>query len=206
MVVGLMDPDYQTIRNQNPNLLACMIIFMMFVAILLLNLLIAQLTCAYQHIFEDMVGYARLHRASLIVKSVGTCPHKKWTAFIEHLRLDSKLEFETGDTGPSPGIQVYEASNACTSIDMLDKVQRYGGSTDPKKPWPEDSDLLNQSIDDRLETMEGSMKNVFRKLCKQGGGGGGKGRSDGSDLREGEDSQGSDGDIHEAASNASNDE
>ena len=41
---------------------------MLIVSIILVNLLVAQLNQAYQHVYTDMQGYARLNRASVIVR------------------------------------------------------------------------------------------------------------------------------------------
>merc|ERR1719399_1482393 len=111
MVIGIYQPDYGQLLAQDPSLLGAIIVFMAVVAILLLNLLIAQLTQSYTTIFKDMVGYALLNRASLIVRSLDSCPKKKWDDFVESLHFDRKLDFIDGDIGPASGIQVYEPSN-----------------------------------------------------------------------------------------------
>eukprot|EP00438_Fugacium_kawagutii_P023888 Skav233802 [mRNA] locus=scaffold780:551763:559938:- [translate_table: standard] len=47
----------------------------------------------------DVLGFARLNRASLVVDAMASCPKSKWKSFISDLRLDEKREFDEGDLG-----------------------------------------------------------------------------------------------------------
>ena len=87
--------------------------------------------------------------------------NKSWTRFLESLHFDERLapwlqikakndsisvtcirawrlsqEFNEGDVGVAGGIQVLEpASQHPTSVES---IRRYGGSTAPTMPWPEE--------------------------------------------------------------------
>ena len=65
------------------------IIFTILVAVVLLNLLVAQLNMAYQLAHSDMEGYARLTRASIIVTTVEQVSRKRWRKFLQTLNWTS---------------------------------------------------------------------------------------------------------------------
>jgi len=92
--------------------LACVSVFIIIVLIFLLNLLIAQLNCAYQECYQDMLGFARLNRCKIVVESMGAVAHGRWDKFVAALHLDQRLEFNDGDIGLSGGIQTRELANA----------------------------------------------------------------------------------------------
>merc|ERR1719171_489679 len=142
-------------------------------AIFFLNMLIAQLSCAYSSVYEDMVGYARLERATTIVEIMPSVPRKRWQTFIESLRLNKRLEFNQGDIGVNGGIQMREAANVNpTNIDM---IRRFGGSTSPEIQWPEDE--ADGDGDDRFERMEKLIQKTLQRVTKSTGAG--KGRKGG---------------------------
>ena len=63
------------------------VVFMILVAVVLLNLLIAQLNMAYKLAHADMEGYARLTRAGIIVTTVEQVSRKRWRKFLERLDI-----------------------------------------------------------------------------------------------------------------------
>lgn len=63
------------------------IIFTILVAIVLLNLLVAQLNMAYKLAHSDMEGYARLTRAGIIVTTVEQVSRKRWRNFLQRLGM-----------------------------------------------------------------------------------------------------------------------
>jgi len=145
---------------EEPVVFACVGIFIVTTIFFLLNLLVAQLTCAYDAIFADMVGYARLGRIGIIVETMPKIPSSKWEAFIASLGLDKPCEFGSGDKGVSGAIQVYEPASAHTiNVDM---ISRFGGSTSVSEPWPADDE---EDDNDRFERLE---KIILRSL-KRGG-------------------------------------
>merc|ERR1719376_1306152 len=115
-----------------------------------------------------MVGYARLNRGSVIVTTVEALSAKRWARFLSGLRLDERMEFNEGDIGLAGGIQVTEPSNA--NPITVDMIRRFGGSTSPAMPWPEEEGL-GDSEDDKFERLE---KVILRATKKMGGGDGSK--------------------------------
>ena len=111
-------------------------VFVAVVSIFLLNLLIAQLNQSYHDVFEDMQGFARLNRAGVIAVTLEQVPRKNWIRFREGLQFEERLEFNEGDMGLAGGIQVLEPANANPLTE--DTIRRYGGSTAPTMPWPQE--------------------------------------------------------------------
>merc|ERR1719502_1901897 len=115
-----------------------------------------------------MVGYARLNRGNIIVTTIESVAAHRWKRFIDNLKFEERLEFNEGDIGLAGGIQVTEPSNANpTTVDM---IRRFGGSTSPAMPWPEEEGLGNDE-DDKFERLE---KVILRATKKMGGGDGSK--------------------------------
>jgi hypothetical protein len=119
----------------------------------LLNMLIAQLSCAYDAVYADMVGFARLDRIRIIVGTVPNVSHKRWMHFLNALKFKDKLDFNDGDVGLAGGIQTIEPASAHpTAVDM---IMRYGGSTSSSMPWPADASLEDEENDNnKFERME----------------------------------------------------
>merc|ERR1719265_832905 len=94
----MMPRDYRELQY-DPPLLFAVFLFVTASVILLLNLLIAQLNCSYEFIYQDMVGFARLNQAQVIVESLQTCSAVRWERFVRSLKLDQRVEFNEGDKG-----------------------------------------------------------------------------------------------------------
>mmetsp|Transcript_73683 Transcript_73683/g.134860 ORF Transcript_73683/g.134860 Transcript_73683/m.134860 type:complete len:1147 (-) Transcript_73683:47-3487(-) len=173
-VVGTFSSKAYEELEEEPIVLAAVFVFLIVTIILLLNLLIAQLSCAYSAVYEDMVGYARLERAEIIVEIMPSVPMSRWSKFTDSLRLNRKLEFNEGDTGPSGGIQVKEPASANpTTVDM---IQRFGGSTSPEMPWTGDQDGDGDE-DDRFTRIEKLLEKTLKRINdSHGGRKGGAGR------------------------------
>lgn len=133
--VGIYEGDYREMLHQ-PALLAAVFMFITVSAILLINLLIAQLNCSYDYVYGDMVGFARLARGRLIVDSMVACPPTRFVKFVASLRFDQLLEFDEGDVGLGGGIQIKEPANQNPTSD--DIIQRFGGTSSPDMQWPEE--------------------------------------------------------------------
>merc|ERR1719491_120718 len=54
--------------TRNTALFATVVVYVITTIVFLLNLLIAQLNCAYQSTYEDMLGFARLNRGKILVE------------------------------------------------------------------------------------------------------------------------------------------
>merc|ERR1712048_526098 len=176
MVLRMFKAETYIDMEEEPIILAGICVFLIVAVVFLLNMLVAQLTCAYDAVYSDMVGYARLKRIKIIVESMPQVSEKRWQGFIESLKLEQRIEFNEGDIGLSGGIQVLEPASAHpTTVDM---IKRFGGSTSPSIAWPEEEN--NDDDADKFERLETLVKRTAERLNKTGGGGrkkGGKGSS-----------------------------
>eukprot|EP00930_Biecheleria_cincta_P030927 TRINITY_DN2143_c0_g1_i2.p1 TRINITY_DN2143_c0_g1~~TRINITY_DN2143_c0_g1_i2.p1 ORF type:complete len:659 (+),score=109.21 TRINITY_DN2143_c0_g1_i2:158-1978(+) len=160
--------------------------FAILIAVFLINLLIAQLNGAYQVVFADLVGFARLNRAGIIVTTLEQVSDKQWSRFLQAQKFEERLEFNEGDIGLPGGLQVTEPSNANPTT--VDTILRFGGSTSPTMPWPQEENLDGGDDDkfDRLEKLivratknmgasKGSKKGGSSSAGASGSGGGSAG-------------------------------
>jgi len=164
VTLGFYEGDWRQLQEEPPLLLA-IFIFVMCSSVLLLNLLIAQLNLSYEYVAQDMLGFARLHRASLIVEQMAACTKEKWEKTKESLKLDQPIEFDEGDLGISGGIPVPELAslNRCTRESII----RYGGSTSPEAPWPEDKTHSANELS-QLDRIEVAMLKTLKHISKEG--------------------------------------
>merc|ERR1719263_293904 len=154
--------------------LVCVFVFKVAVIVFLLNMLVAQLTCAYEAVYSDMIGYARLERIEVIVGVMPVVSQKRWTGFLESLKLDSKVEFNAGDVGVTGGIQILEPANLNpTTVDM---IKRFGGSTSVEMQWPVEQEGQGDEAD-RFERLENLIQKTLKRITKGGSGGGRRGGS-----------------------------
>merc|ERR1719482_2375008 len=177
MVLRMYSSDKYERAADNVFIMLCVLVLLILCLIFLLNLLAAQLSCAYQAIYDDMVGFARLNRMKIIVETIATVKPARWKAFVQMLKFHRKLEFNEGDIGLPGGIATTEAS----SLNPLtvDMIRRFGGNTNPANPWPDDDD--DQA--DRFEMLE--------KLCTKALQSGGRGDDGGGAVDEGDQTGGS---------------
>merc|ERR1740130_1690597 len=165
--------------ESDPLLLVVVFVFLVTIVVFLLNMLVAQLTCAYEAVYVDMVGYARLERVSIIVGVMPAVGSRRWNTFLDGLKLDQKTEFNAGDIGVTGGLQVLEPSNANpTTVNM---IKRFGGSTAVEMQWPADDEGEGDEAD-KFERLEGMIQKTLKRLAKGGKGKSGTGRS-GSDEK-----------------------
>jgi len=145
--------------TSNTALFTTVTVYVITTLVFLLNLLIAQLNCAYQSTYEDMLGYARLNRGKILVETMPSVPHKRWEKFVANLGLDDPVEFGEGDMGVSGGIQLLEPANA--NVTIFDMIKRFGGSTSPAAQWPEDVD---NDEDDRFDRVERLIEKAMKRM------------------------------------------
>jgi len=165
--------------EKDPMALVCVSIFLIVASVFLMNMLIAQLTCAYESVYVDMVGYARLERIEIIVSMMPVVTEKTWSKFLDSLRLDSKIEYNAGDVGVAGGIQTLEPASANpTTVDM---IRRFGGSTSVEMQWPIE-DEGDGDENDRFDRMEKLIQKTLKRVSKGAGSGkkGAKGSKGGS--------------------------
>eukprot|EP00929_Paragymnodinium_shiwhaense_P055737 TRINITY_DN2790_c2_g2_i1.p1 TRINITY_DN2790_c2_g2~~TRINITY_DN2790_c2_g2_i1.p1 ORF type:complete len:1147 (-),score=315.94 TRINITY_DN2790_c2_g2_i1:353-3709(-) len=163
MVVNIYSAQGWKDLHDEPVQVAGAYAFMIITVIFLLNLLIAQLSGAYDAIYADMVGFARLKRLRIIIESMPQVSPKTWTRFKDTLSLESPIEFNEGDVGVAGGIQVQEA--ASLNPTTIDSIRRFGGSTSPSVQWPEEE--TGDDDTDRFERIENLIKKMNEELMKK---------------------------------------
>ncbi|CAE8630695.1 unnamed protein product [Polarella glacialis] len=166
---GLYQGDYRDME-EDPVLLICVFLFVTMAVILLLNLLIAQLNRTYEYIYKDMLGFARLNRAQLIVDAMESCPRARWQQFMASLKFEDRREFDEGDLGLPGCLQTFEPSG--THRQVTDMIKRYGGFTSPDLPWPAGDNLRNVDSDprdteSRLEHLEKVLGMISKRMKKK---------------------------------------
>ncbi|CAE8622846.1 unnamed protein product [Polarella glacialis] len=162
LTLGMYPTEHFAEMQETPIVLIVVSVYTILAIIFLLNLLVAQLNGAYQAVYADMVGYARLNRGTIIVETIPVISSKRWGRWLATLRLDERMEFNEGDVGLAGGVQVLEPANANpTNIDM---IARFGGSTSPAMQWPEEAGGDDES--DKFERLE---KVILRATKKMGG-------------------------------------
>jgi len=157
IAVRLYQGDFRDMTS-DPLLLTTVMVCTTFSAVLLLNLLVAQLNLSYEYIYRDMQGFARLNRASLICDAMNLCSKGRWTKFKESMHLDKKLEFDEGDVGLAGGVQVLEPASAHRTSE--EQIIRFGGTTSPQAPWPAIAHA--GGFDDRLQRLERMLKKAVK--------------------------------------------
>merc|ERR1740130_1234133 len=168
--------------ESDPLVLICVFLFLVTVSVFLLNMLVAQLTCAYEAVYIDMVGYARLERIEVIVGIMRVISERRWQTFLDTLKLDQKTEFNAGDVGVTGGLQIYEPAKANPTTQ--DMIKRYGGSTSVEMQWPVETDGAGDDEADRFDRLEGLIQKTLKRITKSGSGGKG-GTNSGSGSRSG---------------------
>eukprot|EP00929_Paragymnodinium_shiwhaense_P097823 TRINITY_DN5941_c0_g4_i1.p1 TRINITY_DN5941_c0_g4~~TRINITY_DN5941_c0_g4_i1.p1 ORF type:complete len:680 (-),score=136.68 TRINITY_DN5941_c0_g4_i1:277-2316(-) len=163
MLLGVYDTlDYEVL-SQEPVVRCGVYVYLVVAIIFLLNLLVAQLTCSYDSVYSDMVGYARLKRSRIIVETMPTVSVSRWTAFKDYLAVDSAIEFNEGDVGIPGGIQVEEPASAYPTT--VDTIKRVGGTTSPLAQWPEE---VGEGTDHGFGKMELMIKRALDSLQQKG--------------------------------------
>merc|ERR1711939_1034553 len=169
----MYDGAHFEMYETDPLVLICVFVFLVTVIVFLLNMLVAQLTCAYEAVYSDMIGYARLERIEIIVGIMPVVSQKRWQGFLESLRLDTKCEFNAGDIGVTGGMQILEPANSNPTTQ--DMIKRFGGSTSVEMQWPAEQEGTGDE-QDRFDRLENLIQKTLKRITK-GTGGRGKGGS-----------------------------
>merc|ERR1740139_640844 len=154
--------------SEFPALIVVAFFYVIVSVVFLLNLLIAQLNCAYQSTYQDMLGYARLNRGKIVTDTMASVPLWRWQRFMASLKLNERVEFGEGDLGLAGGIQIWEP--AALNITTVDMIRRFGGSTSTSAQWPEEA---GDDEDDQLDRIE----KLIEKAIKRMGSGSSKGKN-----------------------------
>lgn len=164
VILKISQDDYRPM-GVDPFLLTAIFMFILATGVVLLNLLIAQITNTYMFINQDMIGFARMNRAGVIVETLGMCDEAVWASFVESLKLDQPLEFNQGDVGLSGGIQILEpATMHATSEDTIIRV---GGSCALDIPWPEEA-VAGEDDNTKYDRLEKQLSKVLRRVVRMG--------------------------------------
>eukprot|EP00441_Pelagodinium_beii_P020751 CAMPEP_0197657622 /NCGR_PEP_ID=MMETSP1338-20131121/44744_1 /TAXON_ID=43686 ORGANISM="Pelagodinium beii, Strain RCC1491" /NCGR_SAMPLE_ID=MMETSP1338 /ASSEMBLY_ACC=CAM_ASM_000754 /LENGTH=1138 /DNA_ID=CAMNT_0043234037 /DNA_START=86 /DNA_END=3499 /DNA_ORIENTATION=+ len=167
IALGMFPTEQFESMQEEPTMLMAVSLFIIISLVFLLNLLVAQLNGAYQAIYDDMFGYARLTRGRVIVTTIRAIGAKRWKRFLQSLKLDEPMEFNEGDIGLAGGIQETEPSNANpTTVDM---IKRFGGSTSPALQWPEEEGAADDD-DDKFDRLEKVILRATKKMEGSKGG------------------------------------
>mmetsp|Transcript_58317 Transcript_58317/g.92577 ORF Transcript_58317/g.92577 Transcript_58317/m.92577 type:complete len:1224 (-) Transcript_58317:186-3857(-) len=166
MALGIYNPfKYKDLREE-PVILAVVFIFCLTIVVFLLNMLIAQLSCAYSSVYDDMVGYARLQRGKIICELMPSISKRHWLRFTDSLNLQKKIHFNEGDVGVAGGLATKEP--ASLNPTTVDRIRRYAGSTALHKPWPEDDQVGDCDGDESaLDKFEKSIQRTLQKVKKK---------------------------------------
>mmetsp|Transcript_55859 Transcript_55859/g.102400 ORF Transcript_55859/g.102400 Transcript_55859/m.102400 type:complete len:1124 (-) Transcript_55859:82-3453(-) len=162
ITVKLYQDDYRGIDD--PALIVAIFVYQTASSILLLNLLIAQLQCSYEYVLQDMIGFARLNRSSVIAETMTTCSREQWEKFVQGLNFDERLEFNEGDVGISGGIQDYEPSHLHPIVS--DSIYRFGGSCSPLMQWPTDNS--SEEEENKFDRMERLIQKAVKRMMAFG--------------------------------------
>jgi hypothetical protein len=153
MVLGMFDTSLYHRLEAEPTVLLMVFIFLIITTMFLISLFIAQLSCAYSSVYEDMVGYARLERGAIIVEMMPNVPKRRFYNFLRDMQFSKRIEFNAGDVGLAGGVQVTEPSSVNPTT--VDSIKRFGGSTNAEIAWPADEEGESTEADhfDRIEKL-----------------------------------------------------
>jgi len=161
MTLGMFSGSHYDMLADYPVLFVATLLYIVATVIFLVNLLVAQLTCAYQSTFQDMLGFARLKHGKIVAETMPSVSKERWQRFLQRMRLEERVEFGEGDIGLAGGVQVFEPASA--NITTVDMVRRFGGSTSIEAQWPEDeTSALDE--DDRFDRMEKLVEKAMKRM------------------------------------------
>uniref|UniRef100_A0A0G4HCC2 Globin domain-containing protein n=1 Tax=Chromera velia CCMP2878 TaxID=1169474 RepID=A0A0G4HCC2_9ALVE len=129
--------------------------FTIVAVILMLNLLIAQITIAYEFVHHEVGGFARLGHAKVVLSIEACMSLRTRLRLYKRLGFDRPLEFDDGDFGPSGGVQTFERPSdqilnrrgASRWFEAEERVQRRSGPTGDHLPWPKTE--VKKALDDK---------------------------------------------------------
>jgi hypothetical protein len=111
------------------------IIFIIFVTIIMLNVLIAQLSLTYGKVMNFARPSMLKYRASVTLDLESLLPLFLRQRVYDSLGFDVPLPLSVSDVGPAGGIQVWEWESHCPGY-IPDRIKRYSGDATPQDPWP----------------------------------------------------------------------
>jgi hypothetical protein len=105
--------------------------------VVLLNLLVSTMVSTYETLQKRFHELAMKSRAQLVVRTEESIGHRRRAKYFDSLGFDERLDFDKGDDGPAGGIQRLVPQQLLThdSYQLLDRVERYAGSSNPEAIW-----------------------------------------------------------------------
>jgi len=165
---GMFSGTHYDMLTGYPALFFTVVVYVVTTIIFMLNLLIAQLSCAYMATYRDMLGFARLNRGRIVTETMPSVTSSRWTQFVDSLKLEDRVEFGEGDLGLAGGIQVFEPASA--NITTVDMIRRFGGSTSPLAQWPAEENAGDDE-EDRFEKLEKLIEKAMKRMTGSKGAG-----------------------------------
>lgn len=160
MTLMLYEDDYRDVYDE-PALLILLFVFFLSVLTVLMNILIAQLNSSYVFINKDVIGFARIRRALVIVETLSDLQPAKWEHFVNSLNFDKPLEFNEGDVGMAGGLQVCEP--ASEYVVLRETIARFGGLCSEDMQWPDEG----RQEEAKLDKVQELATEVLRCATKQ---------------------------------------
>mmetsp|Transcript_105817 Transcript_105817/g.306087 ORF Transcript_105817/g.306087 Transcript_105817/m.306087 type:complete len:1164 (-) Transcript_105817:65-3556(-) len=168
ITLGMFSTHFDLL-SEYPVLMVVGVIYVIISMIFMLNVLTAQIVCAYSLAYQDMLGYARLNRCMILVSTMEAVPQQRFQNFVRSLRLEEPLEFGEGDVGVPGGIQVREP--ACLNATTRDAILRFGGTTATSEPWPYHADANRVLTDaEHFEKLEKLMEKATKRSRRRSNG------------------------------------
>jgi len=165
--MGMVDGKRFDAYESDPLLAMSIYFCLVSIIVFLVNMLVAQLTCAYEAVYGLMVGYARLERLEIIKNTMPSVTERRWQAFLDNLKVHEKCEFNAGDVGVTGGVQILEPANANPTTQ--DMIKRFGGSTNVDVQWPADNEGEGGDAD-KLDRIESLIQKTLKRVTRGGGG------------------------------------
>ncbi|CAJ1356900.1 unnamed protein product [Effrenium voratum] len=160
-VLKMVPASFYENFDEEPVIMLLIALFLSCITFLLLNLLVVQIIESYNNQYENLEGLARLSRGEILVQMNKQVGSSTWADFLTSLRFNERLEFNEGDIGLAGGVQVLENANVTTVT--TDRILRFGGSTQPSLPWPEEI----QVVEDRFQQLENLIIKAMKKDQQQ---------------------------------------
>lgn len=106
-----------------------------FMSVLFLRLLTAQLSTSYARLLNETQGFAVLSAASFVLQLEAGLHLSKRQKLYDELKFDQRLPFEGLDMGVPGGVQVREPLHKWPIVET-DRVIRFTGAAGRGEPWP----------------------------------------------------------------------
>ena len=137
--------------------------------VVILNLLVSTMVSTYEALNRSFDELAVKTRAELVVRAEAASSMKRRLKYFDACEFGNPLEFEDADDGPSGGIQKLLAVRDMEhrAFRVLDRVERYAGTTNPEAPWSADDKLLNANKMDAVGGGSGGGKGSNMKALDQ---------------------------------------